>query len=49
MADIHRILTGQAVTRWELVIGGVLVALWFLMDLAQWIDWLLGKLHGTCS
>ena len=43
MTDIHRILTGQAITRKELMIGGILVAIWFLMDLAQWIDWLMSK------
>lgn len=43
MTDIHRILTGQAITRKELMIGGILVAIWFLMDLAQWVDWLMSK------
>ena len=42
---IHRILTGQALTRKELIIGGIIVAAWFLMDLVQWLDWLWGKFH----
>lgn len=46
MDALHRILAGQPLTPRELRIAGVLVLLWFLMDLAQWIDWLWGKLHG---
>lgn len=45
MVDLHRILTGQAVTRKELIVGGCVVAVWFLMDFAQWVDWLWGKFH----
>lgn len=45
MTDIHRILTGQALTRKELIIGGSVVAIWFLMDLVQWVDWLVGKFN----
>lgn len=47
--SIHRILTGQTLSRKELVIGGILVGLWFAMDLVQWIDWLAGRLKGVCQ
>lgn len=43
--DIHRVLTGQTLTRKELVIGGIIVIIWFLMDLIQFVDWLWLKLH----
>jgi hypothetical protein len=43
MDAIHRILTGQSLTAKELRIAGILVLLWFLMDLIQWVDWLIGK------
>jgi hypothetical protein len=43
MDTIHRILTGTPLTHCELRIGGILVMLWFLMDLVQWIDWLWSK------
>ena len=46
--DINRILTGQSVTRAELIAAGVLMMVWFLMDLAQWIDWFLTKIYGGC-
>jgi hypothetical protein len=39
----HRLMTGQAVTRGELIGGGILVAIWFVMDAVQWIDWLSQK------
>lgn len=45
MDSIHRILAGQPLTPRELRIAGVIVMAWFLMDLAQWVDWLWGKLH----
>lgn len=45
MDAIHRILTGQPLTRKELIVGGVFVIVWFLMDLVQWIDWLLSKFN----
>lgn len=43
MDAIHRILTGQPLTPRELRIAGLLVLLWFLMDLVQWLDWLWMK------
>lgn len=43
MDTIHRILTGQPLSL-ELRVAGFLVLLWSLMHLAQWIDWLIGKL-----
>lgn len=44
MDAIHRILAGQPLTPKELRIAGLLVLAWFLMDLVQWIDWLMSKL-----
>jgi hypothetical protein len=49
MDAIHRVLTGQPLNRTELIVAGALVLLWFLMDLVQWIDWLLNKLNGVCG
>ena len=43
MDTLHRILAGQPLTPRELRIAGFLVALWFLMDFVQWVDWLLSK------
>jgi len=45
MDALHRILTGAAITPRELRIAGLVVFVWFLMDLVQWLDWLVGKLH----
>jgi hypothetical protein len=42
---INRILSGQALTRPQLVGAGVFVAVWFLMDLIQFVDWLWSKFH----
>jgi hypothetical protein len=44
MDVIHRILTGQPISPLELRVAGILVLLWFLMDLVQWVDWLWSKL-----
>jgi hypothetical protein len=44
MDAFHRILTGQPLTVKELRIAGIIVLVWFLMDLVQWVDWLLSKL-----
>lgn len=40
---VHRILCAQPVTPGELRVAGILVLVWFVMDLIQWIDWLVGK------
>ena len=45
MDAVHRVLTGQSLTPRELRFAGLVVLLWFLMDLVQWIDWLWGKVH----
>lgn len=45
MDALHRILSGQPLTSRELRIAGWIVIVWFLMDLVQWIDWLIGKFH----
>jgi hypothetical protein len=44
MDALHRILAGQPLTSRELRWAGILVIVWFLMDLVQWIDWFIGKL-----
>jgi hypothetical protein len=41
--SVHRIMTGQALTRNELRLAGFFIAVWFLMDLVQWLDWLSEK------
>lgn len=35
----HRILAGSPAHRAELIAAGIFVAIWFVMDAAQWIDW----------
>lgn len=35
MDALHRILTGSPLTPRELRIGGIVIMLWFLMDLVQ--------------
>lgn len=42
---VHRVLTGQTVTRIELTIAGIVVVLWIAMDVHQYISWLFEK---TC-
>jgi hypothetical protein len=42
---INRILSGQALTRRQRTGAGIFVAVWFLMDLIQFVDWLLSKFH----
>jgi len=43
MDPVHRILTGQTLSRKELIVGGIIVVIWFAMDVVQWVDWLIGK------
>jgi hypothetical protein len=38
---LHWALVGSPVTRGELIAGGVFVLVWFLMDLHQYIGWLI--------
>jgi hypothetical protein len=45
MDSLHRIVTGQASNRRELNVAGFFIAGWFVMDLVQWVDWLVGKFH----
>ena len=41
MDAIHRILTGQTETPWQLKGAGVVALVWFAMDVHQYIGWLL--------
>lgn len=41
--SLHRIVTGQALSRRELTYAGFFIGAWFLMDLVQWLDWFIGK------
>lgn len=43
--NINRILSGSPEHRTELIAAGIFVALWFAMDLAQWVDWVASKVH----
>lgn len=49
MDTIHRILAGQPLSPRELRIAGFVVILWFAMDFAQWLDWLINKFTGGCQ
>jgi hypothetical protein len=42
---LHRILADAPVSPQELRWAGWLVAFWFLIDLSQWLDWLVSKFH----
>ncbi len=47
MSDtIHRILSGQSLSRKELIGAGIFVMVWFLMDVVQFVDMIVGKFHG---
>jgi len=43
MDALHRILSGQSLTRPQLIAAGCFVAFWFLIDVIQFTDWLIGK------
>lgn len=43
--NLHRILSGSPEVRGELVAAGIFVAVWFVMDLAQWVDWVESKIN----
>ncbi len=43
MDALHRMVTGQSVTRNELIFGGVFVFIWFGMDVIQFTDWAMTK------
>ncbi len=38
MEALHRILSGQALTKGQLIGAGVFVFVWFLMDVIQFLD-----------
>lgn len=40
----HRILSGSPMSRGELIFAGGFVLQWWLMDVVQFVDWLIGKL-----
>lgn len=40
---IHRILSGSPEHRAELVAAGLVVAIWFAMDVVQFVDWAIQK------
>lgn len=42
MDAIHRILAGQALTRRELIGAGIFVMIWFVMDIIQFADMVIG-------
>lgn len=42
---LHRILSGQALTRGQLIAAGCFVMFWFGMDLIQFADWAIEKLR----
>lgn len=46
MEALHRIVSGQALTPRQLTFAGIFVSVWFLMDLIQFVDWILGKFVG---
>lgn len=45
--NIHRILSGSPEHRRELIAAGLFVAVWFAIDLVQWVDWALEKFNPS--
>lgn len=43
MDALHRILTGNTLTNKQLVFAGVFVIFWFLIDIIQFVDWVISK------
>jgi hypothetical protein len=41
---LHRMLTGNTLTRGQLIGAGAFVLIWFLMDVIQFADFVWGKL-----
>ena len=41
---LHRVLSGQSLTRAELIGAGVFVIIWFAMDVVQFVGWIIEKL-----
>lgn len=41
MSALRRALTGQTLTDRELRFAAAFIAVWFLMDLAQFVGWLV--------
>lgn len=42
MDALHRILAGQTLTRRDLIFAGWFVIVWFVMDVIQFIDMIVG-------
>ena len=45
MADLHRILSGQSLTRAELIGAGIFVLIWFGMDVIMFVDFVIQKMR----
>lgn len=43
---LHRILSGSPAHRRELIAAGLFVAIWFAMDVIQFVDWVASKIAG---
>ena len=43
--NIHKILSGNPLSHVELRFAGYFALIWFLMDLSEWIDWVVSKFH----
>lgn len=43
MDVLHRILTGQTLTKNQLVFGGCFVLFWFFIDMIEFMDWFISK------
>lgn len=43
MEGLHRVLSGQALTPKQLRWAGLFVIVWFLMDVIQFVAWMIGK------
>lgn len=51
MDSLHRILSGQAVTRTQLICGGIFIAIWSGSDFIMFTDFVMTKLglNAVCK
>lgn len=42
MDALHRMLTGQTLSRREIQIAGIFILVWFGMDVVQFVAWIFG-------
>lgn len=46
MKTLAAILSGQTTSRVHLIAAGLFIAVWFIMDLTEWLSWAFGRSCG---